>query len=771
MNENINSKNKIALTPDQQEAVEEIDRNLQIIACAGSGKTEVISRRIANILQKRSDVEPENIVAFTFTEKAADSLKKRIAGALGDADGLLTARTYVGTIHGFCWELLTKRVEKFKDFKILDEVKSHFFVERYARFCGLTDLGLATGLRDVKLFLTCIDKMIDGYGQRERWQPFQREVLEKYRECLYSKKYMDFSLMIFETICQIDESPELQKYLESIKYLVVDEYQDIDDLQEKLISKIVSFGANVCVVGDDDQTIYQFRGSNADNMIEFAERYDNVRQIRLENNFRCAPEIVDVANVLIKNNINRLDKAIFTDKPVGFGEVCATRYYSEEEQYGFIAEKIRALHESGVAYKDIAVLVRKGKRVAPIVSALGRAGIPYAADSSEYFFKGDYFHRFTETVRLLATLDRNGLYNIWGDVLDDRAIVMGFRYLRTAQGNLCDIILEFARVTGFCREDADDLEVRQNALDGMCDILTDYETIYRDYQISAKIKALNYFLNHDAAEEYKYHSFIPQTPDEDTVKVMTVHKAKGLEYHTVFLPDLIAGEFPSNGIGGKRYWHVLGGTFELERAKYQSDTDDERKLFYVAVTRAERNLFLSYDLSHRAVSQFVREAAESPFMTVDRDDLSYIPIGRKKASSGGGTRRGKRTDAASGEKRSVEAPRGGVSAEAVRKPDVYDGGSGVNVAPAVNIPSNGFTVSTVDSGATVRDGNGALRPSPTVTSALEQGYWRMGDLAKNKLIEYYLSGVYSAETFEKVNRIKNASADELIAEAKKLGLM
>lgn len=176
---------------------------------------------------------------------------------------------YVGTIHGFCYHLLNKYTEQFREYKILDTVKSHLFVARYCGECGMSDLKLEPYPRNIQLFLQCIDKMIDDFDNSDAWTDEQRTVLNKYIKCLYDHKYIDFALMIFETLRQIKSDPDIREYLSEIKYLVVDEYQDVNDLQEKLISCIAEMGANICVVGDDDQTIYQFRGSNADNMISF----------------------------------------------------------------------------------------------------------------------------------------------------------------------------------------------------------------------------------------------------------------------------------------------------------------------------------------------------------------------------------------------------------------------------------------------------------------------------------------------------------------------
>ena len=242
------------LTANQEKAINEIDNNLQIIACAGSGKTEVITRRIAKILKEKKNIKPENIVAFTFTEKAADSMKKRIELAVDKEINI--SQMYIGTIHGYCYKLLNERSDKFRSFKILDSVKNFLFIKRYAKECGLTDLNLKSNLFDIKLFLDCIDKLIYEYDNNKYWNEKDIEVFNKYRDCLYSKNYFDFSFLIFETLQQIKSNQDM---LSQVKYLIVDEYQDVDDLQEELIKLFYDSGCNICVVGDDDQTIYRFR--------------------------------------------------------------------------------------------------------------------------------------------------------------------------------------------------------------------------------------------------------------------------------------------------------------------------------------------------------------------------------------------------------------------------------------------------------------------------------------------------------------------------------
>ena len=226
----------------------------------------------------------------------------------------------------------------------------------------------------------------------------------------------------------MESNPQIKARLSQIQYLVVDEYQDINNLQEKLILRIAEAGANICVVGDDDQTIYQFRGSNADNMITFAQRYAHVHQVHLEQNFRCAPGIVDVADCVIANNAYRLPKKMISGAVALQADIEANRYDDKEAEFAAIAERIEELHRAGVPYREIAILVRKGKLVAQISPALNRAGIPYEADSAENFFIGDYFQRFVDTLRFLKDGDKLKLNEGWKDFADASAIKTGLSF-------------------------------------------------------------------------------------------------------------------------------------------------------------------------------------------------------------------------------------------------------------------------------------------------------------------------------------------------------
>lgn len=626
------------LTQEQFQAVNEIDHNLQIIACAGSGKTEVITRRIVNILTSKNEVAPENIVAFTFTNKAADSMKKRIDKAVKEAGYAQNLDSmYVGTIHSFCWHLLKKYCPEYEEFSLLDSVKEHLFVERYAEKSGMELLDLKKGPVNTKLFLECINKLVDDFDNSKKWNEKNFVVFNEYKSLLSEHKYLDFSFLVHETIEQLKTNTDVQKYISGIKYLIVDEYQDIDDLQEQIIKEFANFGTNICVVGDDDQTIYQFRGSNADNMISFSKRYDDVVCVTLDKNFRCASDIVELADCVIKNNKNRLEKTMVSGCVNSASHVIARKQDNGNEEYRYIAKEIERLHNTGLDYKEIAILVRKGKHIDTICKSLDDLDIPYDTDSSERFFNGLYFGKFLETFELLQDFSKPRYVSCWKETLGEEELKKGFRFLREVYGSngtatknpLSKIMTDFSDLIGFTSSKYEDCDIRKADVESIVLILNDFDEIYGDCQLSFRLKVVVDFLNRRAIEEYKYHNFYEKSESDDAVQIMTIHKAKGLEFDTVFLPHMEHNEFPVRKQGGKKYYTVLGGEFERNKSKYEADIDDERKLFYVAVTRAKRNLYFIYELEKHNISQFLIEANTASKLSINAEDLIIKEVHKK----------------------------------------------------------------------------------------------------------------------------------------------
>ncbi|WP_217996482.1 UvrD-helicase domain-containing protein [Piscicoccus intestinalis] len=299
-------------TAAQEAAIACVDKPLQIIACAGSGKTQVISQRIANLLRSGA-AEPRNIVAFTFTEKAAAELKDRVL-SLVTADGrtqIGLAEMYIGTMHAFCLGLLKDYVPETFKFGTLTAVTSRLLIDRNSKKSGLTTCPtMSAGTAHLKRFThsSLYLQVLSVLREEEiAWGEVPGEVeasLMHYLRLLREKSYLDYTSML-QLAAELLESDEpndemgralLDHVRDDVRYVVVDEYQDTNPLQERLINALVRHGANLCVVGDDDQTIYQWRGSAVRNIIEFADRHDDVEQVTLDENFRSSEGVVELGH-------------------------------------------------------------------------------------------------------------------------------------------------------------------------------------------------------------------------------------------------------------------------------------------------------------------------------------------------------------------------------------------------------------------------------------------------------------------------------------------
>ena len=294
------------LTDSQRKAVEHEGRNLQLIACAGSGKTEVVARRVVHLLSpgKGGGLAPRNIVAFTFTDKAAAELKERTITryreALGEVPGL--AEMFVGTIHAFCLELLKSEMPKYLKFEVLNEVQQGLYADRHSKQSGLTTSTDLAGVplkryRDTPYYLAALSILREA-------EPIENALvgcsvvagLEAYRSLLDDRSYLDYSSILEAAVDVMTNDAGLrQRLADRIRYVIVDEYQDVNPIQEAIVWLLHDLGSKLCVVGDDDQTLYQWRGSDVQNILTFANRYPGVEQIPLEENFRSSEGVVETA--------------------------------------------------------------------------------------------------------------------------------------------------------------------------------------------------------------------------------------------------------------------------------------------------------------------------------------------------------------------------------------------------------------------------------------------------------------------------------------------
>ena len=670
-------------TAAQTHAISTLDTNLQIIACAGSGKTQVISQRIVEILRHKQS-EPSGIVAFTYTEKAAAELKERIrrTAIQNEVPDTGFADMFVGTIHAFCLHLLQQApVYRFLKFGVLTDIQQRLLIDRNSSKSGLTDVPLLAGghlsrYQDSALYQGLLSMVEEGAIPGTAIPPQVSACVTKYEQLLEDKRYLDYTGMLRHAVNELRNNAELRIQLsKTIKFLTVDEYQDVNNLQESLIHELVDLGANICVVGDDDQTIYQWRGSDITNIITFSHRYKNAKTVRLNENFRSSSGIVETARQVVEINTNRLAKKMISTGAQSFerGDVLALQFTSQLEEADWIAKKIGELRgcvyqdnankpPRGLAYSDMAVLIRTWSDAADIASALKRAGIPSLGGGINSIFDTPEIQCMREAFYYLANHTPRGRTPVtdqsWGKSCDlafpglsreninsGRKFLRGIR-ARIPRGSDNQLFLQrvFLDVLEAMHLHEDRIGTPSRTGEVIFFNLGKFSQVISDFeQINFHSDPTQLYAQFAGFLEFQAPSYYPEEVEEiahakpDAVRIMTVHQAKGMQWPVVFVPCLRANKFPARAHGGRSIWHVIDQSLVPRAASYKGTTDDERRLFYVALTRAEKFLFCSWgpvpsNQQQRRVSQFFSELTASTFVLGKDVKHSYkkLPVSPRK---------------------------------------------------------------------------------------------------------------------------------------------
>lgn len=609
---------------------------MQIIASAGSGKTEVVSQRITSLLEE--GIDPKAIVAFTFTERAASSLKsrieKRVSSKLGDEFLNRLNGMFVGTIHAYCFRLLQEHAPQYEAFDVLDEHRLTAFLTREAYSIGLVpkiDTKLYKAIQKFGVNLDVIENELLGSSQLPE---SLREVYENYLATLEGHRFLTYGQQIARAVEALQETHVFDRVHGHLRHLIVDEYQDINPAQEKLIQLLAQDPVQLCVVGDDDQSIYQWRGSDISNIITFKHRYAPVETFSIAINRRSRPSIIEAANDFAMTIQGRLAKQPMGSDRASSGktELVSWTALDEHEQATTIARMTRALHdEHNYAFKDIAILSRGKVSFPALLEALEREKIPVQPGGRTLLFAQPEADLFGRTLCWLVDYDwRIGSYgwNTESVNLDDLVVRYGElfalqpakrkavreelsgwkdRVEEDAPANLVRdfyALLQAADVTSW--DLADPWTVNRLGTLARCSqVLVDYEATRRRSKPKrgspGEIRA-----PHDRGTKYyewlaryiqnwargAYADFEGEEDVElDAVDLTTIHQAKGLEWPVVFVPSLSARRFPTSMTGRTRDWLVPDQLFDRER--YQGSVNDERRLFYVAMTRARDYLALS----------------------------------------------------------------------------------------------------------------------------------------------------------------------------------
>jgi DNA helicase-2/ATP-dependent DNA helicase PcrA len=626
------------LTENQRCAVEHAGHNLQLIACAGSGKTEVVARRVVHLLThgRPDSLLPRNIIAFTFTDKAAAELKERIVTrtreALGDVAGM--AEMFVGTIHAFCLELLKAESPRHLKFEVLNEVQQGLFVDRNSSKSGLTTSTDLQGnklkrYRDTNHYINALTILREADRVKDALHSCSLLAgLDAYQQLLDKKSYLDYSSILDEVVALITNDDEVRARLaQRVKYVIVDEYQDVNPIQEAIVWSLHELGARVCVVGDDDQVLYQWRGSDVENILTFAKRYLNVEQISLEENFRSSEGIVETARKFIEQNNTRLAKAM---KPTGAqlydaGDIVALALANPDVEGTYIADTIKALRgvafsedglERGHSWSDMSILLRSVRASAqPITRALKAAGIPFIVTGMANLFGTAEAEAARQVFYFMA--DRPGLSvaalkSVWRNAglgLKEGALDQALAGVATAKAALTDpdqkrwgqysiqrVFLSFLEQADLREELVPDGrgEIVFYNLGKFSQAISDFEAIHFQSKPVDKYASFADFLEYRAEDAYPEGWQDNQYANPDAVRVMTIHQAKGMQWPVVFVPALLKNRFPSAAIGGRGVWHLLPRSGIRGAARFAGSIEDERRLFYVAMTRSQKFLHLTW---------------------------------------------------------------------------------------------------------------------------------------------------------------------------------
>lgn len=666
-------------TEAQRVAIEHDEGNLQLIACAGAGKTEVLACRVARLLQKgRGDgLTPANIVAFTFQEKAAGELKQRIIERceqqLGVVHGM--AEMYVGTIHGFCLELIQEEAPDYLKYQVLDEVQQRLLVNRNSAKSGLTTTEDLSGRRlrryiDANRYVRALDILRESNIDPKALAGVSIvDGLDSYRDLLDQHAYFDYAAMMEKAVRLTEGDTAVRaRIADRISHVIVDEYQDVNPIQERLIAALHELGAQLCVIGDDDQTIHQWRGSDVQNILTFGDRYPHVTRVTLEENFRSSAGIIETARDFIARNDERLPKAMEPTgaQPFDNGDICALKVDSPAAEAAYIVEMVQQLHgvafreaesDRGLAYSDMAVLLRSVRRNAePIIDALKKAGIPFVVtgmnnlfDTAEAQAARELFYFVAGSGRSREGRSREDVRAAWlaadlgiQDEQLERALdgieaaIADFRgedQKRWGLYSIQRVFLSFLEEAELREERVPDTrgEIVLYNLGKFSQLISDFESIHFHSKPEDKYATFADFLQYQAEEAYDEGWLEQHYAAPNAVQVMTVHQAKGMEWPVVFVPALLRNRFPAPGVGGPSEWHLIPKAAVSGQHRYETSLEDERRLFYVAVTRSQKFLFLTwapiegFNNRYKKVSQFWEEVLVSRHVKRRRQDYSERP--------------------------------------------------------------------------------------------------------------------------------------------------
>lgn len=622
------------LNPVQRQAVESGEGPLLILAGAGSGKTRVLTYRIAHLIA--SGVEPWNILAITFTNKAAKEMRERVISLVGsEGEGL-----WVATFHSTCVRILRREISKLpgysRSFVIYDASDQLALLKECLRELNIDEKKIVpravlSVISDAKNKLQDVDTFT-AKASGDYFLEKAAEVYALYQKKLIANNALDFDDLIMLTVRILRENPDvLNFYQQKFRYILVDEYQDTNHAQYVLINVLAKRYRNLCVVGDDDQSVYGWRGANVQNILDFERDYPEAKVMKLEQNYRSTQKILKAANEVVSHNYNRKGKKLWTENDEG-DQIILYQASDEHDESRYIAGKIRELSDSeGRRYSDFAILYRTNAQSRVLEEHLMKEGIPYRIYSGVKFYERQEIKDILAYLRLVHNpADRVSfarVLNVPKRGLGKVTLAKILEYADEQEMPVLETLAEAAYIPDLPNRNVGPLtafyemlkKFRNKAAEGiLVTELTELilkETGYLNslraentVEADARIENLNEFLSVTTEYDQNFEDYIEdfvQSGDfseedlvilggfleqvslvaeidnfdenEDAVKLMTMHSAKGLEFPVVFAAGLEDGIFPSS--------RSLMEEYLLE---------EERRLCYVTITRAKEKLFLSY---------------------------------------------------------------------------------------------------------------------------------------------------------------------------------
>ncbi len=641
------------LNEPQREAATHIKGPLMIVAGAGSGKTKVLTTRIAHLMA--NGVDSFNILALTFTNKAAAEMKERVEKILGNTEA---RNLYIGTFHSVFARILRAEAPRIgypNNFTIYDTDDSRSVIKTVVNELNLDDKlykpnVVHNRISSAKNALVGPDEYAnDYYIQQEDMRtnrPALAQVYKAYQARCFKNGAMDFDDLLLKMYELLRDFPEvLHKYQHKFKYILIDEYQDTNPVQYQITKLLAAVHENICVVGDDAQSIYSFRGATIENILQFQKDYDDVKVIKLEQNYRSTQAILNVANEVIKNNKGQLPKVLWTENAQG-EKIKLVRTMTDNDEGKYVADTIQEQKlRNHFSNKDFAILYRTNAQSRAYEESLRRMGINYRIYGGISFYQRKEIKDFLAYLRVIVnTRDEEALrriinYPVRGigktsiekivtianennitfyEVLT-RAAEFGFKagtleamqnfvimikYFQSMlqEKNAYDVAVQVGKHTNFIKELFNDksteglaryenVQELLNSIKEFTESPSNEEGEVGDKSLGSYLQQITLLTDADEKDE-----------NADVVKLMTIHSAKGLEFPVVFVGGLEETLFPN-----------------AMSINTREELEEERRLFYVAVTRAQKHLFLTYanaryrfgSLTQNDASRFLEELPEA----------------------------------------------------------------------------------------------------------------------------------------------------------------